>query len=332
MNIYNAILRSTRGRAVLDRCFSGAAVPVSLISELRKTTGASIQKCKEALEQSNQDVMVAIDFLRRRGEAINQKLSSIQAAGCKVSASVSSDGRAAVVSKTTSMTDFAAASELFVVFSKHVADALLNSSIDNSCTIPSNLSLPGSSISPLLHGVTLDEVLCELSSVLTEPVKISHVERITGDILGVYVHGKSPYGSSVGSAVSAVALSVPQTKISTEQIRELNNLANCLARQVLGTSPRYIRTSDVPSSVIDNERSVLAHKVTNPTALDKAFAGHMRKFYSENCLMEMEWILPSLEEEGAIKAPTVHEYMHSECNRIGIDPSSVRVLQFTVVK
>lgn len=328
----SCLLRSIRSYSSSGRVSTVAPVPVPLISELRKTTGASIQKCKEALQQSDHDMSAAINILRKHGEATYQKRSSSESAGCKVSASISSDGHSVVITKTTSLTDFASASEIFVKFSELATASLHAASTKSLQSVPSNLSLIGRNISSLLHGSTLEEVQSELSSVLAEPVKIDHLEKVTGDVVGVYVHGKSPYSTSVGSAVSSVALTVGSEIPSKEQKEGISHLANMLARQVMATVPIYIRSCEIPISVVENERHILSHKVTNPTALEKAFTGHMKKFVADMCLMDMEWIIPVENQAAEAKIPTVQEYMYTECKRMGLDPSLIKVANFIVVK
>jgi elongation factor Ts len=308
-----------------SRFTTAAAVPIATISELRKSTGASIQKCKEALEKSNHDIATAIEFLRKRGESINQKPSSAESAGSKVSASVSDDFKSLVVTKTTSLTDFASASELFVRFSECLARELLESDTSDQ------LSLNGAEISPLLHGTTLEEVISEMSTVLAEPVKIAETERISADVIGYYVHGRSPYSAHVGSSVSVVAASLPTSVLSSKQLAETIQLVNKIARQVMATRPQYVASTDVPEAIIEKERSVMAHKVTNPNALERALKGHMKKFHAESCLMDMDWIIPDSNTEEAVPL-SVQDYVETECKRIGLHPSQFKIARFVIVK
>lgn len=305
------------------RSFGCCAVPLQKVSELRKCTGASIQKCKEALEKTSSDIQAAIEFLRKRGENINCSKAGTALGGARISASVSPDGTRAVLSKTTSQTDFASESELFVKFSEAVNASLLTSS---NQTIE-NLVL-ASGFSPQVHSQNIHDVLSELSGILTEPVAIPTFEIVEGDVVAVYIHNKSQYSRHVGSTVSAVSLRAPT--VTTDQRQALTRLADKISRQVLATSPKYIEAANIPESLVQKEREVLATRVKNPEMLEKAFKGHMQRVYSEQCLMDMEWIIPVEGMEGESK--TVRQIIAMELAKASIDASSFKVKRFVVLK
>ena len=305
------------------RSFGCCAVPLQKISELRKCTGASIQKCKEALEKSSSDIQAAIEFLRKRGENINCTKANTAPGGSRISARVNDDLSFAVISKTTSQTDFASESELFVKFSEAVNRSLLA----RKSSTTEDLELV-SDFSSQIHSKSLRDVLSELSGILTEPVAVPTVEVVKGDIVAVYVHNKSQYSGQVGSVVSAVSLNAPG--ISETQRQELARFGDRIARQVLATSPKYVDSTQIPENVLAKEREMLSSRVKNPDMVDKAFRGHMQRFCSEQCLMDMEWIIPVEGMEG--ESRTVKQILAMEAARIGIEPDVLRVNRFVVLK
>jgi elongation factor Ts len=308
------------------------SLSVQEIARLRKDSGASIQKCKEALEQSNGSMKDAIELLRKRGQTINARGSDASKfGGSRVSASVTPDSRRAVLSRTTSLTDFASESELFVKFSESVNRSICAGDISEKSRIPSDLKL-SVPISDQIHGQNLDQVVSELSSILSEPVTLSDVDVVEGDHVSIYVHGKSSYSTHVGSMGVACSLRFKSyVSLNPEQTRFLSCLSDRIARQILATGPRYISPGDIPQMVIDKERDLLSSRVTNKAALDKAFAGHMKKFFSETCLLNMEWIIPFPDldiPEGA----SVADVMRVSFTKIGVDQDGIKIDRFVIRK
>lgn len=306
--------------------FSGCPIPVALISKLRKDTGASIQRCKEALEKSGSDVCLAIEFLRKRGQSINATALGNSGKTCcsRICGGVSSCGTRGIISITTAQTDFATESELFVHFSEELNRALLRNSMKET-----DPSLALRKFSPQIHGSCLSDVISEVTAVLAEPVTAQSVELIEGDLVSVYLHNRSPYSPNVATMASVVSLSL--NNVPAEARPQVAQLASHLARQVLATSPKYISSEMVPESVIEGEKAVLSARVTDATKLEKAFQGHMKRFNSENCLMDMEWIIPT-DSEGSQETLTVRDVIGQTCDAIGIPRDSITVNMFVIHK
>ena len=99
------------------------ALNVALIKQLRDRTGAGMTDCKKALEETNNDIEAACDWLREKGIAKAAKKSSrIAAEGTTL---VVANGNEAVILEVNSETDFVAKSDAFKVLVKEVADLLL---------------------------------------------------------------------------------------------------------------------------------------------------------------------------------------------------------------
>lgn len=304
------------------RPFSQTSVPIASISELRKLTGASIQKCKQALEGSDCNMMRAIEVLRKRGECMNASHSVPIAGGFKVSASVSSDSRKAVISKTSSQTDFASDSELFVKFSE-----TLNRNLLSNGDIPFRNMKLDRSFSSQIHSDRFDDVLSEMSGILCEPIRVAWVERLEGDLVSVYIHNKSQYSGRVGTAISAVSFMVDA--MTAEQHSGLRKIGDRLARQIIASTPKYIDFNDVPQNFLQEARDSLNSRIKQTDKVEKAFKGYVDKFKSDNCLLDMEWIIPF---ENCVDADsfTVRQVLEKEAKQIGIQ--GLRVCKFTIIK
>lgn len=71
-------------------------------------------------------------------------------------------------------------------------------------------------------------------------------------------------------------------------------LAQDVALQIAALSPKYLRSEDVPESVIEAEREVLTNMTLaegKPQAVvNKIVEGRLSKFYQENCLLEQFFV------------------------------------------
>jgi translation elongation factor EF-Ts len=230
------------------------------------------------------------------------------------------------MSKTSSLTDFAAESEIFVNFSASVNKSLL--SLKDITRIPNDLELRGP-ISPQIHSNNLLDVMSEMSGILTERVSVVDVKSISGDFISLYVHGKSGYSSSVGTMASAVAFRLG-TSLSPAQHEVFSKFADKVARQVLATKPKYVSSSHVPLEIMAKEKEMLTNRIRDQNALEKAWVGHTKKFHSENCLMDMEWIIPSQTSQ-VPHGSTVSDIFKIELEALGIDHRLVLVEEFLLI-
>ena len=267
-------------------------------------------------------MMKAIEVLRKRGECLNASQSVPLAGGFKVSASVSCDTRKAVISKTLSQTDFASDSELFVKFSE-----TLNRTLLSNGDIPYRDMKLDRSFSSQIHSDRVDDVLSEMSGIMCEPIRVSSVERLDGDLVSVYIHNKSQYSDRVGTAISGVSLKVEA--MSAEQHLGLRKLGDRLARQIIASTPKYIDFGDVPQNSLQEARESLISRIKQTDKAEKAFKGYVDKFKSENCLLDMEWIIPF---ENSVDADSfsVREVLEKEAKKIGV--KDLRVSKFIIVK
>lgn len=94
---------------------------MSLLKELREKTGAGVLDCKKALEESQQDLKKAIDFLREKGIAGAEKKMGRLAAEGLVDSYIHFGGRIGVLVEVNCETDFVAKTDDFQSFVRDVA-------------------------------------------------------------------------------------------------------------------------------------------------------------------------------------------------------------------
>lgn len=92
------------------------AVTAALVKELRERTSLGMLECKKALKETDGDVDLAIENLRKDSGLKAAKKAGRTAADGVVAAKVAEDGSYAVLVEVNSETDFAARDESFLAF------------------------------------------------------------------------------------------------------------------------------------------------------------------------------------------------------------------------
>ena len=102
-------------------------ISAAMVKDLRERTGAGMMECKKALVESDGDMDLAAETLRKSGQAKADKKSSRVAADGKVV--VATNGASAVVVEVNSETDFVAKDENFAAFADAAAQTALQGNI-----------------------------------------------------------------------------------------------------------------------------------------------------------------------------------------------------------
>ncbi len=75
---------------------------------------------------------------------------------------------------------------------------------------------------------------------------------------------------------------------------EFKGFVNDLALQVAAAKPSYVRREDIPSDVIEKEKTIYEGQARElgkpPAAWPKIVEGKLEKFFQESCLMEQSFI------------------------------------------
>lgn len=100
-----------------------AVVTASLVKELRERTGLGMMECKKALQEADADIELAIDNLRKSGQAkAAKKAGNIAAEGAII---LAVDGNTAIALEVNCQTDFVARDASFTAFANKVAGIAL---------------------------------------------------------------------------------------------------------------------------------------------------------------------------------------------------------------
>src|SRR5689334_7915822 len=91
------------------------------VKQLRERTGAGMMECKKALVETNGDLDVAAELMRKQGLAKADKKASRVAAEGVIATATSADGKSGVLVEINCETDFVARGDDFSAFAKEVA-------------------------------------------------------------------------------------------------------------------------------------------------------------------------------------------------------------------
>ena len=205
------------------------SVTAEAVRQLRERTGAGMMECKKALVETNGDLDVAAELMRKQGLAKADKKAARIAAEGVVASAVPPTGITAVLVEVNCETDFVARGDDFTAFARDVAQAALAGN-------PADVAALGAL--KLASGETVEERRRALIAKIGENISVRRFERVTSTSqLGSYLHG-----TRIGTLVAVQGGDAA--------------LARDLAMHVAATNPRYLDASQVPADEIAKERAI----------------------------------------------------------------------------
>ncbi|MDO4223111.1 MAG: translation elongation factor Ts [Acinetobacter sp.] len=259
------------------------AITASMVKELRDRTGLAMMECKKALTEANGDIELAIDNLRKSGQAkAAKKAGNIAADGA---ITIVQDGGKAVLVEVNCQTDFVAKDENFANFSNNVANIILASGETDVAKVAEL---------PYGDGQTVEEARIALVQKIGENIQVRRAKIVEGAELAVYKHGlkigvvvsyagDAATGKGIAMHVAAfnpvavTAEQVPADLIAKEkEIAEAKAIesgkpANIVEKMVTGSVEKYLNevALDRQQYVIDNEKKVAdVLKATSTTVVE----------------------------------------------------------------
>ena len=276
------------------------------VKTLREMTGAGMMDCKKALTAAEGNIDKAVEWLREKGIAASaKKASRIAAEGMAYAAVIDGVG---VVVEVNAETDFVGKNEKFVDFVKGVA-----------ATVAANKP---ASLEELLEckyqgtDLTVTQQTQEMVLVIGENIKVRRFAFFTDGVTVPYIHA----GGKIGVLVN----------LTVEGGIDATAIGKDVAMQIAALNPRFWDKSSVTQDVLDEEKKILVAQMANdpkmaskPDAVkEKIAAGKMNKFYSENCLLQQEFV------RGDIFTGTVEEYIADAAKKLGGKVSFVNAVRF----
>ena len=255
------------------------------VKELRDLTGAGIQDCKTALSENNEDIDLAIEFLRKKGIAKAAKKSSRGATEGLISIAIVNNKSSII--EINSETDFVSKNNEFIQF----------------CEKVSNLATEVSSLEELLSKKydeqgNVSEFLTSLIAKIGENLKIRRFETITdNDQFAFYLHNKQTDKSgNLGVLIN----------FKSEENEKSKNFANQICMHIAASSPMALDQDGIDNDFIQKEKAIIKDQLINEgkkiDMIDRIIIGKINKVIQESTLLNQKWVMnPDLSVKKAIE-------------------------------
>ena len=273
------------------------------VMELRRQTDCGMMECKKALTAADGNFEKAVEILREQGLATASKKAGRIAAEGMVYATTFEN--CAVVVEVNAETDFVAKNEMFVDFTKKLAEVVAN---ENPADVEALSACK-------MGDVTVGEALTELIQRIKENIKIRRFARYEGHC-AAYVHAGGTHGVIVKFDTSNEVAAKP----------EFVTFGKDIAMQVAAANPSYLDEASVPETVIAKEKEIVLAQMANdpktankPDAIKEKMAiGKLGKFYKESCLVDQAFI-----KDGNMD---VKKYVQATAKELGGD---IKIVSYT---
>jgi elongation factor Ts len=266
------------------------SISAAQVKELREMTGAGMMDCKAALTETNGDLEVAVDWLRKKGIAKADKKAGRTAAEGLIG--VAADALSAVVVEVNSETDFVARNEAFQEIVRNVAKVAL--STDGSSEAVANAIYPGSQ-------KTVTETIKDAVGTIGENMGFRRSAKLSvgAGTVATYIH--NAIADNLGKIGVLVAI---ETNGDAEQARAFGRQ---VAMHVAATNPLALTTDEIDPATVAREKAIFSEQARasgKPEAIiEKMVEGRLRKFYDEVVLLKQAFVVnPDLTVEQALKA------------------------------
>ncbi len=236
-------------------------ITASQVKELRERTGLGMMECKKALVETDGDIDLAIENLRKSsGMKAAKKAGRIAAQGA-VAIKVSDDGRFGVLVEINSETDFVARDDNFRAFVQTVLEHVYRDKQGD--------------VAALMAG-ELETAREALVQKIGENINVRRAVVVEAAVVGGYVHSNDRIAVLVGLTGGNA------------------DLARDIAMHIAAINPQVAKPQDMPQDLLEKEReiyAVQARESGKPDAIvEKMVAGRVSKFLAEVSLVEQPFV------------------------------------------
>ena len=287
-----------------------AQITAAEVNNLRKSTGAGMMDCKNALVEAEGDFDKAIEILRKKGQKVAANRADRDSSEGAVIANVNDDNTAGVIVSLNCETDFVAKNDAFVALATKFAE------------IANNYNSKEDFLNADFGGMTVAEKLIEQTGVIGEKLEIGAFEKVTGKFVGSYIHSGNKIAaltalsanvdgaSAVARDVSMQAAAMGATTLSYKDfdsnfvaseteariaVIEKENIELGRLGKTLKHVPIYISRMQLTDEVIAKAKEDLKAELKaegKPEAIwDKILPGKLERFISDNTTLDQELCL-----------------------------------------
>ena len=237
------------------------------VNKLRKTTGAGMMDCKNALVEAEGDFDKAIEILRKKGQKVAAKRADRESTEGAAIAKVNDTNTVGVSIVLGCETDFVGKNDSFVDLANQLASLALNYASKDEF------------LAADFNGMTVANKLIEQTGVIGEKLEINAFEKIQAPFVGSYIHAGNKIATIVGLSANVDGAPI---------------VAKDVAMQVAAMNPIAIDENGVDQAVIEKEIEIAKDQLRQegkPEAmLDNIAKGKLKRFFKDNTLVNQDFI------------------------------------------
>ena len=282
-------------------------ISASMVKELREKSGAGMMDCKKALMEANADMEKAMEILKEKGIAKAQKKSGRVASEGVVLSSI--ENNSGLLLELNCETDFAAKSEGFKSLSDTMADYFMKNANEEGLVV---------SMEEKFYNETVEKMTSDAVATIGENIKPRRFVKYNADensLIHSYIH----MGGKIGVMLEVKA---PSREIASKP--EVVEMSDGIAMQIASMRPECIDTDSFPHDVVEAERKIFLTQVMEmgkpQNIAEKIVEGKIRKFVSENTLLEQAFVMNSDQK--------VKDFVKEVSSKVGGELSLVRFTRF----
>lgn len=254
-------------------------VDLSLISKLRSQTGCGLSDCKKALDETDNNLEGAIDWLRIKGISNAQK--KVLRSALEGVIGIVNDDTGGLMIEVNCETDFVSRNDDFKFFVRTIlTDSFSNDSV-NSIDDLQKVNFCDQSY---------DDYINSMISKSGENIVIKRIKRMSGENVFFYIH--SVLESSDNISMGKIGVLIKFDSAASRDV--LSNLGKDIAMHCSFAQPMFLNLNDVDSSLIEKEKSVLTQQLlesgTPEDKIERIIEGKMNKYVNGICLNEQPFI------------------------------------------
>lgn len=247
-----------------------AKITAAEVNRLRKTTGAGMMDCKNALVEAEGDFETAIEVLRKKGQKVAAKRADRESSEGAAIAKVNDAHTTGVIISLNCETDFVAKNETFVTLATELADLAINYDSKDAF------------LAADYKGMTVQEKLIEQTGVIGEKIEIGGFETLSAPFVGSYIHAGNKIAVLTGLSAA---------------VDGAEEVAKDVSMQAAAMNPVALNEDGVDQSVIDKEIEIAKDQLRQEgkpeEMLDNIAKGKLKRFFKDNTLINQDFIKDS---------------------------------------
>ncbi|MER3417377.1 MAG: translation elongation factor Ts [Gemmataceae bacterium] len=251
-----------------------AEISAGDVKKLRERTGAPMMDCKTALAEAGGDMDKAIEIIRKRNAAIQEKKGMRETAEGRIAIFIQPQRARAAIVELRCETAPVAKNELFVALAQDVARQVAEAE-------PSAHSVEELLEQPFVGDSrrTVKERIGEVVGLIRENIQIARFAHLSGGYFGSYVH----FDGTVGVLVQCEGTQPPSA-----------DLLKDICMHITARNPVAARREDVDAQTLEREKAIAraqAEASGKPKAIvEKIAENRLKTWFAENILVEQPFV------------------------------------------